>query len=559
MLTVRPTSMDSGITANSTELLGPSAEVGWRIVHALPGRIRFRHPRLRGAIELAEAVVDELLRLPGVHHVGTSTRTGSVLVRFDHALINSEQIESALDGVLLRAGTCPQVGVPSWDLTQLSLATGALTEFATIAAAPPTALLLAGALAPTVATACSQLARGRVGSPLVSTVILASTVATGNYFTAALMAWFLRAWDRQYTGGIARARYQAKQHLRARCAGDEASNHDRLSDRLERAIDSACEAQTERGGKFADRAALPTLTTAAIGLAAADLTTAAAILRPDYATTPKRSAALEFACLAGKCAQSGALILEPTALERIAAANVVVIDAELVRRWSADRHAIQQLERLRTELGVRVGVLGVIDELIALEVSGRYQPDFVLAAEGAGEAAFELQRLQRQGHRVVLITGSTPDRLVTQAISAAIQLGDAESSGESHATALVLDGDAGGIVLLWQVARQRRRHQQGALWTTALANAGCVAGAFLCGFTGLHVVLLTNMATWGVHRASLRMSTGQPLVWQVPAAQRQLERAAAKVRTTYNQMLTHAVQMQPTALTGEVLPAALAT
>ncbi|MGD9647951.1 MAG: HMA2 domain-containing protein [Pirellulales bacterium] len=540
---------------------GARPDDGWRVVHALPGRIRLRSPRLRGASDLADQIADELLLLPGLRDVRCSIRTGSVLVHFDAARLAPQQIVEALQRADQRAarGQVVPTTLPSWELTPLSLATGAIAEFATIAAAPPTALLLAGAMAPTVATACRDLARGRIGSPLVSTVILASTVASGSYFSAALMALFLRAWDRRYLAGVAQARQRAERRLRThRAVADCPATRERISTTLHRAIDSACDENTTRGQRFADRTALPTLTTAAVGLAAGDLTTAAAILRPDYGTTPKRAAGLHFAHLAGECAKSGALVLDPAALERIAGSNAIVLDADLARRLQDDPAAALAVERLRTNFKVRLGLLGTIDELVAHEIAGQFHADFVLAAENEDEAAFELQRLQRQGHRLTLVATRAPQNAVTEVVQAAIHVGDTTSHEGSRAHILLFEGNLGGILTLWSYARHRERRHRGALWTTTLANVGCVAGAFVWGFTGLHVVLLTNLATWGAYRASLGARSTVRAGWQVPSPRRHLDRAAGRMRATYSDVVRRARQMRPLP-PAEPVSAAMAT
>ena len=545
----------------------------WRIVHALPGRIRLRNPQLRGATELAELLADQLAQTPGVHHVQASARTGSLLVYFDSTALSGKQIiavlDEALDQMLQSAPSSERAitNVPAWELTQLALAGGTIAEFATIAAAPPTAFLLAGALAPTVATACQELARGRVGSPLVSTVIMASTLATGNYFTAAVLAWFLRAWERKYAASIERVRRRADFHARVLPVSSTGGfAHDQIAATLDRTIEAACDAQNQQGMRFADATALPTLAVAGLGLATADLTTASAMLRPDYKTTPRRTGGLGFARLADECLRAGALVCDPTAFERIAATSAVVFDAATARRIAADPHTSDLYGRLRTEFNLRVGLLGTVDELIAAELSGRFQADFVIAAENADEASFELQRLYQQGHRIAVVGQAETVTAVTEWAHAAIQLGAGEELEYSAAHVLLMpmrgmEPAVQGIDQLWRLANRQRREVRGSQWTIAAANVGCVAGAFALGFTSLHVVLLTNLANWGVYRWGTRqLVVKQPARqidarWEVPSTRAAVVEAARRLATRVGRSQGAPV----VAREDEALPMALAT
>jgi hypothetical protein len=410
------------------------------------------------------------------------------------------------------------------------------------------------------------LARGRVGSPLVSTVIMASTLATGNYFTAAVLAWFLRAWERKYADGVEQVRRRAD--LRARIyPGMDTGGfaREQIAATLDRTIEAACDAQNQQGVRFADATAIPTLAVAGIGLVTADLGTAAATLRPDYKTTPRRSGGLGFARLADECLRAGALVCDPTAFERIAATSAVVFDAATARRIAADPHTTDLCGRFRTEFNLRVGLLGTVDELIAAELSGRFQADFVIAAENADEAAFELQRLYQQGHRMAVVGQAETVAAVTEWAHAAIQVGAGEEPEYSAAHVLLMpmrgiEPAVQGIDQLWRLAHRQRRDVRGSQWTIAAANVGCVAGAFAFGFTSLHVVLLTNLANWGVYRWGTRsVSSRQPARqidarWDVPSTRAAVVEAARRLATRVGRL----PGVPAEALEDEALPVALA-
>ncbi|PWU24677.1 MAG: hypothetical protein C5B48_05145 [Candidatus Rokuibacteriota bacterium] len=62
-----------------------------RIVHALPGRLRFRGP----AHVMTEELADAIRNLAGVRSCSRSTRTGSILVLFEPDAITAEAITQA--------------------------------------------------------------------------------------------------------------------------------------------------------------------------------------------------------------------------------------------------------------------------------------------------------------------------------------------------------------------------------------------------------------------------------------------------------------------------------
>ncbi|HWE38344.1 MAG TPA: HAD family hydrolase, partial [Isosphaeraceae bacterium] len=85
-------------------------------------------------------------------------------------------------------------------------------------------------------------------------------------------------------------------------------------------------AVTSHGEDFAFRAVGPTLAVAGLGLLVGDATTAAAILRPDYATGPGMGVALRLLHDLAHAARQGVLIRDAAALRRFAEVDAVVFD-----------------------------------------------------------------------------------------------------------------------------------------------------------------------------------------------------------------------------------------
>jgi cation transport ATPase len=83
---------------------------------------------------------------------------------------------------------------------------------------------------------------------------------------------------------------------------------------------------TRHGEAYACRAVPPTLAAAGIGLIVGDLVTASAILRPDYATGPGLGVSAEFLRDVADSARDGIVIRDPSAFDRLATADVWVVD-----------------------------------------------------------------------------------------------------------------------------------------------------------------------------------------------------------------------------------------
>jgi Cu2+-exporting ATPase len=85
---------------------------------------------------------------------------------------------------------------------------------------------------------------------------------------------------------------------------------------------------TRRTEAFANRAVGPALATAGVGLLIGDVTSAGAILAPDYATGPGLTVPLETLRNATLCARRGIVVRQPDAFERLAQVDLIVLDDE---------------------------------------------------------------------------------------------------------------------------------------------------------------------------------------------------------------------------------------
>jgi cation transport ATPase len=80
------------------------------------------------------------------------------------------------------------------------------------------------------------------------------------------------------------------------------------------------------GETFAEQTVAPTLAMAGLGLLVGDVTTAGAILAPDYATGPGLAFPLETMQVIALCIRHGIVIRDPQAIERLATADLLLLD-----------------------------------------------------------------------------------------------------------------------------------------------------------------------------------------------------------------------------------------
>ena len=99
---------------------------------------------------------------------------------------------------------------------------------------------------------------------------------------------------------------------------------------------------TLRGETFAEQTVTPTMAIAGLGLLVGDVSTAGAILRPDYATGPGIAFPLETLQAIALCLRHGILIREPEAIERLATADLLILEHHAaLDRTELDVDAVQ--------------------------------------------------------------------------------------------------------------------------------------------------------------------------------------------------------------------------
>ncbi len=182
----------------------------WEVVADEPGRLKIRQSCLRGDPVAVDRIARELLRVPGVHVVKASDRTGHILVRYSPTAISSRALlgraESTLFELQLGASESSRGILSRFGIANVSLGIAAAGEFLLPALLPVSALLLVATNARTFRLALRQLKAKRLGLPVLYIAIVATTLATGQFLASALMTWLFRFWDRRFRVELASER-----------------------------------------------------------------------------------------------------------------------------------------------------------------------------------------------------------------------------------------------------------------------------------------------------------------------------------------------------------------
>jgi Cu2+-exporting ATPase len=391
-----------------------------QIVVDRPGLLRLRHDALRRDRVLAKEFGRLISAVPGVTRTALDGRTGALTVRFETREIAAARLirlaEEVLDAPDWWDRTVPPPPRMSFALANTNLAVGTAADLAITALAPVSAVLLVGSNLRTFRLAWEQVRRRQLGLPVLYTLIVGGTLASGQFLASALMSWSFKFWQDRLRHDLSGER----RRLLGEClplprlarleipSGEVLASVDRLKPgdrvlvnageivpadgrvirglgvvdeqtlrglegasrvragdmllagstvldgslcfevaqsvdrsrawRISRALLAATSpapggsSPTKSSEAFAERAVGPTVALAGVGLLAGDVTTAAAILRADYATGPGVAVPLETVRDATACACRGIVVRSPDAFNRLAEINTVVLDDALALR-----------------------------------------------------------------------------------------------------------------------------------------------------------------------------------------------------------------------------------
>ncbi len=389
----------------------------WDVVVHQPGRIRLRHESIRLDPVLAARVHNIVTDTSGVMGCSVQSLTGSVLIRFDPAVVTTTRLLQILERERRRPALPDlEAGIPvpaGYGPSSMSLALATAGEFAAPALLPVCAIFLVGSNLGTFRAAGRQLLQGHIGLAALYASIVAATLASGQFIASAVMSWMFVFWHRRYCDQLNTARRRLLFEITGgpnyvRLAGLETTGstaeiplddlkpgdmivirageqipvdgrvfngHGLVDERLIRGVHGfnrkgpddtvltgstlrlgqlqvevgrhgpptraaglakairavttpapSSRAVSLRGEQLAERAIMPTMAIAGLGLLVGDVNTAGAVLRPDYATGPGLAFPLETLQAVTLCLRHGIVISNPESLERVATSDLLVID-----------------------------------------------------------------------------------------------------------------------------------------------------------------------------------------------------------------------------------------
>ena len=317
------------------------------------GYLVARHPALKLNDAIARQVENRLRIVPGVFEAAAN---GELRVCFDPLTVAALRLIRLAEAEIL--GQPSEVAAPAsqpvdFALANISLGASALSDLVLPPVTPISAGLLVLSNLDTFGTAADELRRGEIGLPLLYTSIVGVTLASGQFLSAALMFWFFRYWEQRYrqdveTGsqGLLDESVGVPEEAQVVTADGPETSAARISrapvettvpERRTWALNRDAEA-------FARRAVAPALLGAGAGLLTGDVTTAGAVLRPDYATGVGLATRLEAIHDAKFAARSGAVIRAVDALERLATTSWLFLDDH-----PALHHVVCDVAEVRTK------------------------------------------------------------------------------------------------------------------------------------------------------------------------------------------------------------------
>ncbi|QFY43601.1 hypothetical protein F6R98_14030 [Candidatus Methylospira mobilis] len=175
----------------------------WKLIRHYNGRAKFFHPQLAGNSTLAVQIETSLRSSqPGVvHEVHANPSTGHLRIAYDVKRAGIDSLIRILESPLSDASVDFPVVIADpirFTTVNTSLGLATLGVFAFPPATPLCAgLIIAGNLG-TMRNAVAQLSRGKLGTPLWMTALLACSVASGQVLAFAVTDWCWHYWERRW-------------------------------------------------------------------------------------------------------------------------------------------------------------------------------------------------------------------------------------------------------------------------------------------------------------------------------------------------------------------------
>lgn len=495
--------------------------VGGEVSWIRSGQTCVSHPLLRGNSSLGLVVKQMLAWEPQVQQVTFRAASGSLLI--EHAPdFSTDQLLVSLERILGQIGDAAHA-----DNSRRRL----LISAGCVALAIPAEMMLP-ALVPVVAGALvianlktlgrglQQLISFRWRLPALYTAIMGTTLISGQVLAAALMQASIAAW---YCWSNRRLRLLVEKLLTS--TGELAHTDSRLSVDARRlpAVNSVptennClknrrsitdkpfqesllkslarvgsnHRANERCHDQASRFIPWTFATGVAAIATTDITTLAAVLRPDFSTGPSISEQIMVVAVMSDLLRKGWLVSHPEAIARfVAAERIIQFDVD-----SGDETLEAESSDVVSEFGLRIRrqFWQLPDAKVSIDVEVVSGPAFSCAEYAQYVASTE---------RDVVFCG--PSELLNVIddewiVRVAMDSNDGNfSSVRADFFAVTPDRSLRDLFDTILTATQTTRNG----WSIVMTlNFVSVIGAFIVGLTSLHVVALTNLGTWAAFAAT---------------------------------------------------------
>lgn len=531
------------------------------VVCESPCRVRLRHPLIRCNPGLAQRIEAEFAALPGIESVSASPLTGSVLVLFQHCSVTSGFLLAAVERIacgedLLHGGYLAGPPISHWVGAAGCLGLAVTSEFFVPGISAITAMALVANNLPTLGRGLVELVTFRWKIASLYTVIMGTTLASGQFLAAALMQASITAWHAWTTNRLRKVvrnlesdptwtsrllndstddatgiescqRIAVGSVVRVPVGailpfdgivvsgtgrvdehgmhGDRTPTHCQTGERVfagsvlldgglevrvtavnsrtrlstvRRAVRSLiCEAVGEGGATpqakiVASRFVPFTFATGSAALLAGDITTLAAVLRPDFCTGPSLNERMGALTGVSHLLHDGWLVKNCAALHALAHARTVVI-ARMPEEANGEEAkptvCYRELSGLTPAVQLHE-VRGTTSDCVG------YIRNLRVVHGGVAVVAGQTILKQLASEDLVRIS-ITPDLCLDQ----------------PYADVVALHSSPQRLEDLLRVLHESIQPGKSA-WTVVLTcNALAIGGAFLVGLTSLHVVLLTNI------------------------------------------------------------------
>jgi cation transport ATPase len=165
-----------------------------------------RHSSIAREPATAKRIEEALWAAPGVLEVALSPTTATIEVRFDPAMTTGAVLLRLVETTLLALPGLPAVpnpGQPDFSGPLVALGVSAVGEFVVPAVLPAATALLVWNNVDILKAGTQQVRDGQLGLPALYSAVAVFTLLSSSFFSAAVMFWFFRYWERCHASDLA--------------------------------------------------------------------------------------------------------------------------------------------------------------------------------------------------------------------------------------------------------------------------------------------------------------------------------------------------------------------